>query len=673
MPAGASQSLHCSRWKPGRKSGAEDRFIMNVQFGETLPKLLRKSAGKWPEVPAQLSHTKTGGYREVNYHDLFENALDFSGALLDLGVKRGDKIGLIADNREEWEQADMGLLSIGAIDTPRGCDATESDLAYILSFSETAVSIVENEAQVKKLLNIKKSVPSLQTIISFEEVSDDTKAECDAAGVRCLAFRDLQKSGHEWRKLHPDAVEQELEKGRTDDLATIIFTSGTTGTPKGVMLTHGNILCQLDEVTERIFLNPGERALLVLPVWHAFQRAVEYVILCQGGTLCFSKPIGSVLLQDLQKLDPYLLPAVPRVWSAVYDGIWRKMRKTGGAVFALFRFFVAEALLWCRIDRKLRRKNTRFGPDYLGFWWPVLVLPWLLLYPVKLLGNVLVFRKIRAMVGKNFRSGIAGGGAFPENVDAFFWAIGVNVQEGYGLTETAPIISVRPVADPIFRNVGTPLRGIEVRVVDDDGIILGRCRKGTLQVKGGCVMQGYYKRPDLTDKVMTVDGWFDTGDIAVLSVNNEIQLRGRKKDTIVLQGGENIEPLPIEAKINESRYVSTSVVFGTNEKGVDQKYLVALVLPDQDSVESWAEENGMPFKSYEELVQTEAVQRLLEGEVFEQVSVKNGFKSYERINKIAIITKPFEVGVELSAKQEMMRYRVAELYKDKLEKLYKEA
>lgn len=673
MPAGASQSLHCSRWKPGRKSGAEDRFIMNVQFGETLPKLLRKSAGKWPEVPAQLSHTKTGGYREVNYHDLFENALDFSGALLDLGVKRGDKIGLIADNREEWEQADMGLLSIGAIDTPRGCDATESDLAYILSFSETAVSIVENEAQVKKLLNVKKSVPSLQTIIPFEEVSDGTKAECDAAGVRCLAFRDLQKSGHEWRKLHPDAVEQELEKGRTDDLATIIFTSGTTGTPKGVMLTHANILCQLDEVTERIFLNPGERALLVLPVWHAFQRAIEYVVLCQGGTLCFSKPIGSVLLQDLQKLEPYLLPAVPRVWSAVYDGIWRKMRKTGGAVFALFRFFVAEALLWCRIDRKLRRKNTRFGPDCLGFWWPVLVLPWLLLYPVKLLGNVLVFRKIRAMVGRNFRCGIAGGGAFPENVDAFFWAVGVNILEGYGLTETSPIISVRPVADPVFRNVGTPLRGMEVRVVDDNGIILGRCRKGTLQVKGGCVMQGYYKRPDLTDKVMTVDGWFDTGDIAVLSVNNEIQLRGRKKDTIVLQGGENIEPLPIEAKINGSRYVSASVVFGTNEKGVDQKYLVALVLPEQDAVELWAKGNGMPFKSYEELVQTEAVQRLLEGEVFEQVSVKNGFKSYERINKIAIITKPFEVGVELSAKQEMMRYRVAELYKDKLEKLYKEA
>jgi long-chain acyl-CoA synthetase len=220
--------------------------------------------------------------------------------------------------------------------------------------------------------------------------------------------------------------------------------------------------------------------------------------------------------------------------------------------------------------------------------------------------------------------------------------------------------------------VGTPLRGIEARVVDDDGIILGRCKKGTLQIRGGCIMQGYYRRPDLTEKVMTVDGWFDTGDIAILSVNGEIQLRGRKKDTIVLQGGENIEPLPIEAKINESRFISMSVVFGTNEKGEDQKYLVALVLPDQDSVENFAAENNIAYSSYEELTKVEAVQKLIEGEVFEQVSAKNGFKSYERVNKVAIITKPFEVGVELSAKQEMMRYRVAEIHKEKLAQLYRE-
>lgn len=641
-----------------------------MELEQTLPKLFRKSAEKYPEFSAQLFRTKDGTYAETNYHDCYQKALDFSGALLKFGVKRGDKIGLIADNRREWEQADMGLLAIGAIDTPRGCDASEKDLSYILSFSEVEYVIAENEAQVKKIINIRPKVPTLRAVVSFDEIDSSVEKQLADANLRYHLFEDLQELGHEWRKENPDVVEQELEKGQWDDLATIIFTSGTTGTPKGVMLSHGNILTQLDEVTERIFLNPGERALCVLPVWHAFQRAVEYVILSQGGTLCYSKPIGSVLLQDLQKLDPYLLPAVPRVWEAVYDGIWRKMRKTGGLVYIMFRFFVAEAMLWCSIDRKLRRKNSRFGRDYLGFWWPVLVLPWLLLYPIKMLGNLLVFRKIRAMLGKNFRSGIAGGGAYPENIDKFFWAVGVKVCEGYGLTETAPIVSVRPIVDPVMRNVGTPLRGMQVRVVDDDGIILGRCKKGNLQIKGGCVMQGYYKRPDLTDKVMTVDGWFDTGDIAILTVDGEIQLRGRKKDTIVLLGGENIEPLPIESKIKESRFVASAVVFGTNEKGEDQRYLTAIILPNQDELVSYAEENGIQADTYEKLVETEAIQKLIENEVAEAVNSKNGFKAYERINKIALITKPFEVGVEMSAKQEIMRYRIAEIYKDKIAKMY---
>lgn len=641
-----------------------------MELEQTLPKLFRKSAEKYPEFSAQLFRTKDGTYAETNYHDCYQKALDFSGALLKFGVKRGDKIGLIADNRREWEQADMGLLAIGAIDTPRGCDASEKDLSYILSFSEVEYVIAENEAQVKKIINIRPKVPTLRAVVSFDEIDSSVEKQLADVNLRYHLFEDLQELGHEWRKENPDVVEQELEKGQWDDLATIIFTSGTTGTPKGVMLSHGNILTQLDEVTERIFLNPGERALCVLPVWHAFQRAVEYVILSQGGTLCYSKPIGSVLLQDLQKLDPYLLPAVPRVWEAVYDGIWRKMRKTGGLVYIMFRFFVAESMLWCSIDRKLRRKNSRFGRDYLGFWWPVLVLPWLLLYPIKMLGNLLVFRKIRVMLGKNFRSGIAGGGAYPENIDKFFWAVGVKVCEGYGLTETAPIVCVRPIVDPVMSNVGTPLRGMQVRVVDDDGIILGRCKKGNLQIKGGCVMQGYYKRPDLTDKVMTVDGWFDTGDIAILTVDGEIQLRGRKKDTIVLLGGENIEPLPIESKITESRFVASAVVFGTNEKGEDQRYLTAIILPNQDELASYAEENGIQADTYEKLVETEAIQKLIENEVAEAVNSKNGFKAYERINKIALITKPFEVGVEMSAKQEIMRYRIAEIYKDKIAKMY---
>ena len=288
------------------------------------------------------------------------------------------------------------------------------------------------------------------------------------------------------------------------------------------------------------------------------------------------------------------------------------------------------------------------------------------------MGKLLVFRKLKAVVGKNFRGGIAGGGAYPEYIDKFFWAVGIKVVEGYGMTETSPIICVRPLVDPIMRTVGTPLRGIQVRIVDDDGIIQPRGVKGNLQVKGGCVMQGYYKREDLTSKVMTVDGWYDSGDLAILTMNGEIQLRGRKKDTIVLMGGENIEPVPIEAQLVTSRYITSAVVIGTNEKDEDQRFLTALILPSQDDIEAYAKENNISYSTYEELAFSAPINKLLEKEISDLVSSKNGFKSFERINKFSVFTKPFEVGVELSAKQELMRYKVREIYRDKIASMYRD-
>jgi long-chain acyl-CoA synthetase len=199
---------------------------------------------------------------------------------------------------------------------------------------------------------------------------------------------------------------------------------------------------------------------------------------------------------------------------------------------------------------------------------------------------------------------------------------------------------------------------------------MGQCKKGILQVRGGTVMKGYYRRDDLTAKVMTKDGWFDTGDLAILTVDNEIQLRGRKKDTIVLQGGENIEPVPIEQKLNTSRYISTAVVFGANEKGEDQRFLAALILLRKDEIEAYAVSSGISEPDYEKLAQRPEIRNLISGEIAELVNAKNGFKSFEKINEFEVITKPFTVGVELSAKQELMRYKIAEIYKAQIAKMF---
>ncbi|MBO4858125.1 MAG: long-chain fatty acid--CoA ligase [Treponema sp.] len=644
---------------------------MKFDQNYTVPKMIKDQADKYGEIIAQYKRLKNGDFEPIKYRDLFQIGMDFAAALLMLGVQREEPIGLISDNRAEWLQADIGIMSIGAIDVPRGCDATVIDLEKILSITECKVVIAENNSQINKIISLKEKLPHIQKIITFEEkelVKDEVKQAVEDNNVELYYFSNLIVEGQKWRIEHKGAVEAELEKGTIEDTATIIFTSGTTGTPKGVMLSHKNFLTQLDEIVERIYMNPGDKALSVLPVWHVFEREVEYVIMIQAATICYSKPVGSILLADFKRFNPHVLPAVPRVFEAVYDGVTKKMRKTGGIVNKMFNFFVGVAIIQKRMTRKMFNQNACFTSYFTPLWWILFFIPWILLWPLYGLGNLLVFRKIKSMLGTNFRVGVAGGGAFPPKIDEFFWAIGVNVVEGYGLTETAPIVSVRPIAAPIFRTIGSPIRGVKARIVDpQDGFVLGRCKEGVLQIKGDTVMKGYYKNPEMTAKVMTVDGWLDTGDLAIFTIHDELQIKGRIKDTIVLRGGENLEPLPIEMKLTESRYIKAAVVVGQ-----DKRYLGALILINSDEVQTYAEENGIQYDTFENFLNSEVVHKLFETEISNLVNSKTGFKMFERINKFVLITKDFEVGVELSAKQEIMRFRINDIYKKEIESMFPE-
>lgn len=635
---------------------------------KTLPRMLREVSQKYPDIPAQMTRiSKEGDFETVTYKELYDNSQAFAGGLLALGTVRGEKVGLISDNRKEWEQADMGIMTIGACDVPRGCDASEKDLKNILSFTEVKTCIVENEFQIRKILNVKDEIPTLKRFIIFEEPTENEVKLCKEAKIDLLRFYDVVEDGKKYNEKNPGKVEAEIEVGQWDDIAAIIFTSGTTGVPKGVTLSHGNFITQLDELQERIYLKPAERAICVLPVWHVFQRLVEYVIISQAAVLCYSKPIGSILLPDMLALNPTLLPAVPRVFEAVYEGITKKMRRTGGIVEALFNFFTAIAICHSWMDRKMFRKNFMTHNEFTPGYWLLFIIPWLLLYPWKLLGNVLVFKKVKAMLGTNFRAGVAGGGAYPKAIDQFFWALGINVVEGYGMTETAPVVAVRPVDAPIFGCIGTPIRGVSARIVDMDGNVLKPGNKGVLQIKGGTVMKGYYKRPELTEKAISPDGWLDTGDLAIESIHGELKILGRVKDTIVLTGGENIEPLPLEAKMQESRFIQTAVVVGQ-----DQRNLGALILPNQEELELWANENNISFKDFEDLVKKPEAYKLIEDEIKELINAKNGFRMFEKIVKFAFLTKPFEVGKELSAKQEIMRYKLTEIYEKEIKGIFKD-
>lgn len=634
----------------------------------TMPQLLQQIAQKYPTIPAQYSKNEKGSFNPVSYAELYEIVLQFSAGLLSLGVTRGDKIGLISDNRKEWFHASMGIMAVGACDVPRGCDATEHDLIRILSFAECSTVIAENQTQVIKILKNKDSFPHLKTMIVFDAVdcsSEEMQALGDISSYTIYSYDDVIERGKAYHAEHPGAAEQELLQGKEDEVATIIFTSGTTGEPKGVMLLHKNFAVQLDDLLTRIIMKPGEKAIVVLPVWHSFERLCEYVILASGGGMVYSKPIGSVLLADIAKTNPALFPSVPRIWESVYNGIFKTMRQTGGITYSLFQFFVSVGLFHKHHFRNVTGGNPHFV-RYTKYTRPLIsFIPFLLSFPLYILGDRIVFKKIRTKLGTSFRGGVSGGGALPPNIDAFFAAIGVCVVEGYGLTETAPVVSVRPFNRPVFGTIGKPLDCTEVKIVDDNGSEVPCGTLGTVLIRGGSVMKGYYKRQDITDSVISSDGWFNSGDLGLKTFDGELILRGRSKDTIVLRGGENIEPVPIEMKLQESPFIAQAVVVGQ-----DQRFLGALIVVDEAELKRYAGEQGLTGKALEMLVQEPEIRKLYEHQISSLINNEHGFKLFERINKFYLLTKPFEAGVELSAKQDIMRYKIMELYKSQIDTIF---
>ncbi|MFA6504461.1 MAG: long-chain fatty acid--CoA ligase [Treponemataceae bacterium] len=623
----------------------------------TLPLMIRARAGSNPNLVAQYSKDQNDVFQPTSFAQFYDVIRDLAAGFLELGVKRGDHVGIISDNRKEWLISDIAILSIGAADVPRGCDSTDREIAFILGYSDCRITIAENRKQAEKILGRKAEMPLLEYLVTYDPAGDEFRTRAKAVGVTVLEYAEVLERGKGRRATNPGEIDAEIDKGQRDDLATIIFTSGTTGEPKGVMLSHGNFLHQLPSLPLIADIKPGDVWLSVLPVWHSFERIMQYVAPDRSSSIAYSKPIGSIMLPDFATIRPQWMASVPRIWESVRDGIYRNIKQHGGIKKTLFDFFVGIGIAHATVRNMVIglvpnfHGRNRAVDAALGF------IPWILLSPVNALGNLLVFGKIRAKLGGRFQAGISGGGALPSQVDAFFGSVGILLLEGYGLTETAPVIAVRQQRKPRPGCVGQIILETTVKIVDDQGKELPPGHKGLILVKGGQVMQGYYKRPDLTAKVLSADGWLNTGDLGMMTRDGEIKITGRAKDTIVLRGGENVEPAPIEEKIRESEYISQCMVVGQ-----DQKYLAALIVPNQDAVMSFAKDNEIPILDYEALLQQPEINELIANEVMELVSPQNGFKAFERIFKFKLLLKPFEVGMELSHKQEVMRHKVVEIY-----------
>ena len=635
---------------------------------DTVVKVHWAVAQRLPDAVALRSKDKAGAWSALTYRQFAGLSECFGAGLLDLGVKRGDHVGVISDNRKEWMIANVGILGIGAADVPRGSDTMPEEACYILRHADCALVLAENGDQVKKILSKKQELPLLKTIVVLDEGFAPGTVSVPT-GVELLEFAQIMERGK--RKLASDAqaFQREMQKGKAEDLSTIIYTSGTTGEPKGVMLTNANFLHNLRTIPNTIDVGPSDVFLSVLPVWHSFERIIDHFVISRGASIVYSKPVGQVMLADMAAMKPTVMASVPRIWEGVRAAIYRNINEEGGIKKALFGFFVAVGQAHAAASALVRGLYPQFARRSRVIDFILGILPFLLLYPIRALGNVLVFKKIKARLGGRFRFTVSGGGALPPYVDRFFAAAGVLLLEGYGLTETTPVVSVRLQHHPVPGTIGPLLAELEMKLIDPEtGKEVGPGTKGEIHLKGPNVMKGYYKRPDKTAEVLTPDGWLNTGDLGMATFKGELRILGRTKETIVLLGGENIEPAPIEDTILESEYIDQVMVVGQ-----DQKFLAALVVANQEALEKYASQQEIAYLTKVDLLENPQIIELISDEIQSRVCGKRGFREFERVFRFKLLPKHFELGVELSAKQSVKRHVVDKIYAGEIAALFSAA
>jgi long-chain acyl-CoA synthetase len=672
-----------------------------------MAELFKETAEKFGNLPAFFSKNEKKDYVPINFKDLYDTGIALAEALIDLGISARDRVGILADNRVEWIISDYGIILSGAADVPRGTDITDSEIVYILNHSEAKVVFIEHDKMLEKFNKNKSQLGQVKTIIMMDQKSQ-------AKDVIFLA--DLIEKGKKLRAGGSKKAEERIAGIKPDDLFTMIYTSGTTGSPKGVMLMHSNMIHQCTQILGKMIdIQTSERMLSILPVWHVFERVFEYLAIAAGAPTYYTNVRD--LRDDMKKVRPTFMASAPRLWESIYSGIYTRIndpKQTPAVRRALFnlaytfskhfhaakRFIVGNEVDYVgrnpivSLGIGLKSLLVLFltGPFFVSiagftlFFTKALgEFSWIALIP-GILGLILnnftldriVLSKIREATGGQLKASVSGGGALQKHVDAFFNDIGINVLEGYGMTETSPVICVRTFKKLVQGSVGVITPQTEIQIRDDHGkvltyidsnqkILAGKIgQKGVIHVKGPQVMKGYFMNPEATNKALK-DNWMDTGDIGMVNYKMTLTLTGRAKDTVVLLGGENVEPVPIENKLTESPYISQCMVIGQ-----DQKNLGAIIIPDFDQLATWCKENGIDASDKEALITNAKVVDFYKKEIKSLNSTKTGFKSFEQVTPFFLITKPFEVGDELTNLFKMKRHVIAEKYASKIKEAYKD-
>lgn len=587
---------------------------------ETLSDLFLVAAGY--HKPDCLLHKVAGEYKPIATAELVDRVRRVARALEKLGVAPGDRVALMAENGPHWPTVDFATLCRGAASVPIYPTLLPEQAAYIVKDSGAKVVVVQTAEQLAGLREHRSQIPGVEKLVMIdgEPGGDDGAITLDAL----LADGADADAG---------AFEEHARRTAPDDLASLVYTSGTTGMPKGVMLSHRNFVSNICTAMGLVDFRADQTSLSFLPLAHVFERMIDYCYFYKGVSVAYAESVQSVP-QNMLEVRPHVFVSVPRVYEKFHARVQDTIASSPPARQKLFRWAVdvgRESLPW---TLKGEHPSGLLGLKYA-------------------LANALVFRKLQQRLGGRFEYAVSGGAPLAPDLAEFFWSVGIEIFEGYGLTETSPVISVNAPGITKLGTVGRPIPGIEVLIAED----------GEILTRGPHVMKGYYNNPEATAEVIDGDGWFHTGDIGEIDADGYLRITDRKKEIIVNAYGKNVAPAPIENALKSSRYISQAVVIGDR-----RKFLTALVVPDLEALATWAKGQGIAETGAEALLADARVRELIAGEVAE---VNEDLASYERIVGWELLPEEFTLeGGELTPTQKIKRRVIHEKYAAQIEGMY---
>lgn len=575
---------------------------------KTIPEIFFEASEKYSAKPA-LMYKKEGVYFPISYKELAGKVKIFASALQKLGVIENDKIAILSENRPEWVVSDLAIMSAGAITVPLHATFSPKAVCTVLNHSQAKILIVSNSDFLNRALLGQKQLKNLKKIIVIEKLASSVT---ETFSGKIFSYRALLSLHHndDYEKVFLDP----------DGVCSIIYTSGTTGMPKGVLLTHRNFLSNVESVNEIIPVKENDVFLSFLPVSHVLERMAGYYMpLSFGACIAYAENTKQLPL-NLKEVRPTILISVPRIFDKFHDVVWDKINKSSPFQKNIFKWALKQK------KRSLSYKLAEF----------------------------LVFSKIKKQMGGRLRLAISGGASLNEKIGRFFSKMGITILEGYGLTETSPVIAANRENDFKFGAVGKIIPGVKVKITDNKEIL----------VKGPNVTQGYYKNIKETKSAFSKDGWFCTGDLGFIDKQGYLTVIGRAKEMIVTSGGKNVWPEAVENILNDDKFVSQSIIIGNV-----RKFISALIVPDWQEVEIYMKENNIPLQSHEKLIKNPALLAIFQERIDKKINPN--LSEYEKIRKFKLLPQEFSQEQDELTPTLKLRRHIIEKHSQKLiEEMY---